>query len=281
MSRVVLLTGGTGFVGRQVFRALSEQGARVRAVVRTGSENRLLHLPCALESVVSTSDMFAESADWWAQVCQSVDTVVHVAWYAVPGQYLHSSKNIDCLAGTLQLARGAVKASVRRIVGIGSCFEYDLTGGTLSVDTPLRPLTPYGAAKAAAFMALSGWLPVHDIEFSWCRLFYLYGEGEDPSRLIPYVRECVSAGRVAELSSGHQIRDYLEVSEAGRRIVAAALGGSKGPNNICSGIPVTVRELAERVADEYGRRDLLSFGARPENANEPPFVLGVEGAMAK
>jgi nucleoside-diphosphate-sugar epimerase len=45
--------------------------------------------------------------------------------------------------------------------------------------------------------------------------------------------------------------------------------------NICSGEAVTVRQLAERIADEYGRRDLLRFGAKPENSFDPPRVVGV------
>ena len=48
-----------------------------------------------------------------------------------------------------------------------------------------------------------------------------------------------------------------------------------GPVNICSGVPITIRALAERIADEYGRRELLRFGARPDNAFDPPHIVGV------
>jgi nucleoside-diphosphate-sugar epimerase len=57
--------------------------------------------------------------------------------------------------------------------------------------------------------------------------------------------------------------------------VGVARGGEQGAVNVCSGVPVTVRELAERIADEYGRRDLLRFGARPDNLTDPPVVVGV------
>ena len=115
----------------------------------------------------------------------------------------------------------------------------------------------------------------HGIEFVWCRLFYLYGEGEDERRLVPYLRSKLKAGEPAELSSGTQIRDFLDVCEAGRMIVEAALGTVQGPVNICSGAGVTVRALAEQIADEYGRRDLLRFGVRPDNLVDPPVVVGV------
>lgn len=275
MTGITLLTGATGFVGRQVLRALGEKGVRVRVVVRDGKQRQLATVEC-VETVVTTPDLFAESAEWWANVCKGVDTVIHVAWYAEPGKYLESSKNLDCLIGTLHLAKGATQAGVKRFIGIGTCFEYDLTGGMLAIETPLRPLTPYAGAKAAAFMALSQWAPMQGIEFAWCRLFYLHGEGEDSRRLVPYLRSKLAAGEPAELTSGNQIRDFIDVREAGRIIAETALGHAQGVVNICSGIPITVRQLAERIADEYGRRDLLRFGARQDNLIDPPCVVGVK-----
>jgi len=273
MNGPVLLTGATGFVGRQVLRALSERGVCTRLVLREGAP--IPPEAANVERAIGTSDLFAERPDWWADVSQGIDTIIHVAWYAEPGRYLQSPRNLDCLLGTLQMAKGAASARIRRFVGIGTCFEYDLRGGTVSVETPLRPLTPYAGAKAAAFMALSNWLPMQGVEFAWCRLFYLYGEGEDRRRLVPYVRERLAAGEPAELSDGSQVRDYLDVAMAGRMIVEAAAGRSQGALNVCSGVPITVRQLVEGIADEYARRDLLRFGVRPPNLVDPPTVVGV------
>jgi dTDP-6-deoxy-L-talose 4-dehydrogenase (NAD+) len=274
-SPLILLTGATGFVGRQVLRAIAERGCRVRAVVRSGKENRL-GASGAIERAISSPDIFAEDEHWWTEACRSVDTVVHAAWYAEPGAYLQSPKNLTCLAGTLRLAQAAIEARVRRFVGVGTCFEYDLSLGRLGVEAPLKPTTPYAQAKVEAFTALSKLLPAHGLEFAWCRLFYLYGEGEDERRLVPYLRAKLKAGEPAELSGGTQIRDFLDVREAGRMIAGVALGATTGPVNICSGEGITVRALAERIADEYGRRDLLRFGARPNNLVDPPVVIGVQ-----
>ncbi|MEW6521127.1 MAG: NAD(P)-dependent oxidoreductase [Thermodesulfobacteriota bacterium] len=270
----VLLTGANGFVGRQVLRFLGERGVTVRVVIRKGQQLQP-HDATAFAQVVETPDLFAENSHWWEKVLAGIHTVIHVAWYAEPGKYLQSHKNIACLHGTLNLAEGAVLAGVHRVVGIGTCFEYDLSAGKLHVETPLRPTTPYAAAKTAAYLTLSQWLPTQGIEFAWCRLFYLYGEGEDARRLVPYLRAKLAAGEPAELTSGNQIRDFLDVRDAARLIVEAALGSSQGPINICSGVPITIRQLAEKIADEYGRRDLLRFGARPDNLVDPPCVVGI------
>jgi len=179
------------------------------------------------------------------------------------------------LEGSINLARGAIQAGVRRFIGIGSCFEYDLNFCPLSTNSLLSPTTVYGSSKVALFMSLSRWFPLHSVEFAWCRLFYLYGEGENPRRLVAYLRSKLGNGEPAELSSGTQKRDYLDVAEAGRMIADIAVGNRTGPINICSGVSVTVRQLAEQIADEFGRRDLLMFGVRPENLVDPPCVVGV------
>ncbi|MEO8562917.1 MAG: NAD(P)-dependent oxidoreductase [bacterium] len=272
MSRNVLLTGATGFVGRQILHRLVERGARVRVVVRDPSR---LTAEAAPERVVVTPDLFAESDEWWADACTGIDTVIHSAWYAEPGKYLQSPLNMSCLRGTLALASGAANAGVRRFVGVGSCTEYDTRAGDLSIDTPLLPQSPYAAAKVAAFLSLTRWLPTQHVEFAWCRIFYLYGEGEDERRLAAHIRRRLADGQTAELTSGNQVRDFLDVRDAGRLIADVALSAMLGPVNVCSGVPTTVRELAERIADEYGRRDLLHFGVRPDNQFDPPRVVGV------
>ena len=276
---MVLLTGATGFVGMQILKGLTALGVRVIPVVRSEKE-RFVPTLGNVERIVSSPDIFQESVDWWVAQCEGVDTVIHAAWYAEPGKYLMSEKNIDCLVGSLELARGAVIAGVKRLVGIGTCFEYDVSVGELSIDVPLKPLTPYAGAKASLFMGLSHWLPTQSVEFTWCRLFYLYGEGEDERRLVPYLHKQLSRGDAVELTNGKQIRDFLDVAEAGRIIARIALGEQHGPINVCSGEPITVRQLAEQIADTYGRRDLLKFGSRSANLVDPPCILGVPNHSA-
>ena len=273
MNKTVLLTGGTGFVGRRLASQLTDRGFFIRHVVRKGRAGELPH-DGAIESIIETADLFAEPVERCAEMCQGVDTVVHAAWYAEPGHYLVSDQNFACLTGSLNLGRGAAIAGVRRFVGIGTCFEYDTSAGTLSTSTPLKPTTPYAATKAATFMILSAWLQLHHVAFAWCRLFYLHGEGEDDRRLVPYVRSRLRDGLPADLTTGDQVRDFLDVTQAAKLITDVVESDAEGPFNICSGVPVTIRQLAETIADEFGRRDLLRFGARSFNTTDPPVVLG-------
>ena len=270
----MLITGATGFVGLPVAQALVAAGHDVTCVIRPGREDRLEGLNAAL---IHSDDLFAESADWWAAALDGIDTVIHLAWYAEPGKYLVSHKNLDCLAGTLAMAQGAAQAGLRRFVGVGTCFEYDVSGGSLSVETALAPQTPYAASKVAAFTSLTAWFAQAGVEFLWARLFYLYGAREDARRLVPYLHQQMQAGEAADLTSGTAIRDYMDVADAAAMLVRDALSNHTGARNICTGRGITIRALAEQIADTYDRRDLLNFGARADNLTDPPVVVGVRG----
>ena len=72
------------------------------------------------------------------------------------------------------MAKGAAKAGVSRFLGLGTCSEYDQSQGVLTIDTPLKPMTTYAAAKVSLFTTLSQLLPRENVSFAWIRLFYLY-----------------------------------------------------------------------------------------------------------
>ena len=154
MTDKILLTGATGFVGKQVLKALQKTNSDITLIVRSNWKEQIENQNC-INSIVITKDIFSESINWWENVCKSIDTIVHLAWYVEPGKYLQSDKNTKCVLGTLNLANGAAISGVSRIVGIGTCFEYDLVGGILSINTPLKPLTPYAIAKVTLFEKLT------------------------------------------------------------------------------------------------------------------------------
>lgn len=273
MTPRVLITGATGFVGRQILAACVARKVNMRLVVRAGWQDKLGDLPDTCE-IVEVEDLFAQSADWWAATLTGIDTLIHSAWYTEPGKYLTSPKNTECLIGTLQMARGAVQAGLRRFVGVGTCIEYQLGPKILTPATALAPSTPYGQAKAAAFHALSGLFGETKTEFLWCRLFQPYGEGEHAQRLYPYLHSRLSAGKTVTLGSGREVRDFIDVKTAGANIFDAARGKDVGAINICTGIPKSVREFATEVAQIYGRPDLLKFGALESSASDWDHIVG-------
>ncbi len=275
MTKLVLLTGATGFIGRQILVNLIELGYIVRVVSRPGKIGIFSGLS-NIEKVCVTDDLFNETKDWYTNALNGVQLVIHSAWYAEPGKYLESPLNEVCSKGTLRLAKLCKINSVKKFVGIGTCFEYDLNGQQQTIETHLNPLSPYAKSKVDTFLGLKELFLNDGIEFSWCRIFYLYGEGEDSRRLVPSIRKKLSSGQVVELGEPDVVRDFLDVRLAGKIIANIAVDEPSGVFNICSGIPVTLRDFCEHIAKDYGRLDLLKFGSKSFDQAIPKRVVGVK-----
>lgn len=277
MTKKILITGAGGFVGSNVLKVLAREDVELVLVVRRSTEE-FQRMPNVKEVVV-TSDLFSESEIWWQKRCRGVDAVLHLAWFMEPNSYPHSPRNLECLVGSINLAEAAVAENVKKFIGAGTCFEYEIGPKTLSIETPLSPATLYGASKAALFLALSRRFQLTNVDFAWCRLFYLYGReansNEDSRRLVPYIRRQLLAGLPAHLSSGEQIRDFIEIEIAAQILSGIVLGNQVGPVNVCTGSPTSVRELALRIASEFDRADLLEFGGRHNDPFNPPYIVGV------
>jgi len=270
----VLVTGAGGFVGTQIVKQLARSGHSVRLMARPETAKRLaMRFPEA--TIIECDDLFTQSTDWWEASCNGADALIHAAWYVNPADYLDSEQNAACVAGSFRMAQGAVRAGVQHFVGIGTCMEYTLPSDRLDIYAPTVPSTIYGACKLALFQILDVLFKSTEVRFSWCRLFYLFGEGENEKRLYPYLNRCLEAGEKAQLGAGTQLRDYMDVAVAGARIADVIDTGQVGAINICSGQPVSIRQFAESIADRYARRDLLEFGAHQPHPRDPSAVVGV------
>ncbi len=267
----ILVTGGTGFVGRPTVNALLGAGYQVHVTGREGGATEEL----APQAVFHHADLLQQGAAREIIAAVAPYAVLHLAWCVTPGQFWTDPANLDWVAASLRLARAAAEGGVRRFVAVGTCYEYEWPTASPCVEgvTPVRPHTLYDAAKAGLASILRSHFAATDVRFAWARLFYLYGCGEDMRRFVPSVARALVRGERARCTRGEAVRDFLDVRDAAGALAKLVAGDTSGDVNIGSGAPTRVSELAERLAKAAGRRDLLELGALPDRPGEPPFVV--------
>lgn len=273
LSRRVLITGGFGFIGRHLVRAVIAAGHRC-LVVDLGVR------PDDTSDSVSSIQCSLDALNWDAvghHLGGSPDVLVHLAAIGVNPAHANWQDcfhwNVDV---ALKLWIDVAATGCRRIVTCGSCFEYGASAEryhSIPTDAPLAPMGPYAASKAAATMALHGLSASANLEGLVLRPCVVFGEGEAPTRLWPSLRRAALAGEDFPMTSGRQVRDFVAVevvakafSDAvGRRDLVA---GRTLIENIGSGVEESVIEFAARWWQHWGATGRLLPGQLPDRANE-------------
>lgn len=264
----LLITGANGFIGRHATELAVKQGLEVHALVTRAPDDPVGGV------TYHAADIVAAGSEACAIVRSIAAThLLHLAWYAVPRKFWASAENYRWPGATIELASAFIDAGGKRLVGAGTCAEYDWTFGVCSESvTPLDPKTPYGVAKDATRRLLASRARQSGISFAWGRVFFMYGPGEHPDRVVASVIRALLRGERAMCTPGTQARDFLDVRDAAAAFLAIALSSVEGAVNIASGEPVKLAALLSRIGEELGRSDLLAFGAIPA-PDEPPLVF--------
>ena len=267
----VIVTGGSGFIGRATIAPLLAAGYEVHLLGRStasieGTQGHAIDLlaadPAALIAAIGPSHL------------------LHLAWFAEPGKFWNAPENLDWVAASLRLVRGFAAAGGKRITVAGSCAEYDWAHACLDeAATPLNPATLYGTAKTGLFRTLVAAAPVLGVSLAWGRIFFPYGPGERSGRLLPDVIAAVRAGRRVATSDGGQLRDYIHVDDAAAALVALLDSDVTGAVNIASGTMRPVRDIIGMAAALAGDATLIDWGARPRQPGEPEAMEAATGRL--
>ncbi|QXI31425.1 NAD-dependent epimerase/dehydratase family protein [Pseudomonas vanderleydeniana] len=269
----VLVTGATGFVGRHLVAALLERGHSVRAVARNVQSAR--QLPWFDDVEFVAADVHAEHLDL-AGLTAGVDVLVHLAWPGLPNYQalFHFEHN---LFADYRFIKRAVEAGVTQVLVTGTCFEYGMQSGPLSETATPQPSNPYGLAKNTLRVFLETLRQQLPFNLQWARLFYLYGEGQNPNSLLASLDRAIDAGAERfDMSAGEQLRDYLPIEAAAEYLARLLeLRDFSGVVNCASGRPIAVRTLVEQRLRERGASIALNLGHYGYPSHEPMAFWGV------
>ncbi|EYF01926.1 NAD-dependent epimerase/dehydratase family protein [Chondromyces apiculatus] len=281
--RTALVTGATGFIGAALCRKLSREGVRTVAVTRALTRASSATTPLAGLPGVTLVETPSFEVDPLREALRGVeaDVVFHLAAYGVhPDQRdseLMIEGNVDLVARLLLATEGW---PLRRFLHAGTCSEYAPAAepDRLTEAHPLAPQSLYGAAKVAASVYGAAFARKLGVPFVTLRLFGVYGPGEGPHRLIPYLVQSLARVELPSLTGGAQARDMTYIDDVADAFLAAARAPELAPYeayNLCSGVPVRIRDIALTVAELLGRKEAdLGLGRRPYRSDEPMWLVG-------
>lgn len=270
---LILMTGATGFIGRHLAGALAGAGHEVAALVRPESRSEVPPGVSRAHRVPLSSDpALARLLETWAP-----EAFIHLAGLTSPGSAPgdfdeHYDHNVR---PALDMAR-VVPPSVRLALFFGSSLEYGEQQVPYQEDMALRCCSPYAWGKIASYFGVTEILSMRGVPCCWARPFLTFGPGPMPSHFIPSViRGCLEDRRIP-LTAGAQVRDFLYVADLCAMVVRMLEHPERARGevfNLASGVPRTVRSVAERIQGLVGRGD-LAFGEIPYRRHEAMEIYG-------
>ncbi|MGH3433291.1 MAG: NAD-dependent epimerase/dehydratase family protein [Thermocrispum sp.] len=247
----VLVTGGCGFIGRAVVEGFRRKGMAVVVADREPPD-------AEIDGVSYLKGDLTDASLREAAVAPGTAGIVHLAARtSVLQSVQHPTETYaDNVAVTQELLELARARGVRRfLLASTNAVVGDVGAATITEDLPLRPLTPYGATKAACEMLLSGYAGAYGMTTCALRFTNVYGPGmlHKDSFVPRMMRAAMSGDGVRVYGDGRQRRDLVHVDDVVAGTLSAWDSGYTGRAIVGSGRSVSVLELIETVRGVTGR----------------------------
>lgn len=268
----VLVTGATGFIGQHLIKRLLKSQHEVLATSRDAEKARY----CEWYNTVLyiQRDLNDAEGDLY-RYFQEPDVLIHLGWGGLPNynELFHIERNLPC---SYSLIKNLLENGLKKLVVLGTCFEYGLQEGMLNEDMDTRPVTCYGLAKDTLRRYIEQLKKKYDFQYKWIRLFYVYGQGQSPNSILSQLEKALIKGdAIFNMSKGQQLRDYLSVDKVSDYIVRILeQEHTNGVINCCSGEPISIKCFVENYLCEKQGAIELNLGYYPYPDYEPKEFWG-------
>jgi UDP-glucose 4-epimerase len=277
----VLVTGGSGFIGRHVVRALLDDGADVTVADKRAFPGEVPGGDGAVRMVIG--DLCDPSVVAEA-VRPGTDVIIHLAaltrvLLSIEDPAATHRVNVDVTAALLEQARSRgvgtfLFASTNAVTGnVGS--------GTIDEQVPLRPLTPYGATKAAAEMLIGAYASCYGMTGCSLRFSNVYGPGmQEKDSFVPRLMRAARDGTGVQVyGDGTQVRDLVHVEDIVAGLFAAWRAAYSGALILGAGESVSVNDMVDAARSVTGAGIPVEH-VPPKPGEMPAVIVDISAARA-
>ena len=215
INKKILITGSTGFIGRNLVKFFLKKKLNLiyefHIIVRN-EEDKSHNYFKGDNIFLYAMDIYSKKLNFnFFNKLKKIDFLIHLAWGGLPNY----NSNIHELEFHNQrnFFKKILKHNIRNIIVAGTCFEYGKINGKLKENTIPKESTKYGRAKYKLFKFLKEKTKNTKIKLNWLRIFYIYGEDQNPNSLYPQLLKSIKIKKkIFNLSPGNQIRDFIHIN---------------------------------------------------------------------
>jgi len=252
--------GANGFVGKAIFK-------------RSKNLDNFKYYSSKYTSNTNENYKFFDISDrstWLNFEFEKEDKIIFLSWRNLPNYNddFHIYRN---LIDSINFLKFCISKSISKIIIAGTCYEYGLQNGKLSEDTCAKPVNCYAAAKNSLRESIESLCKVKKIDFAWLRIFYPYGDGQNPKSLIPSLERAIKRGdNYFPTTNGNQIRDFVSIDFVAEIfLLVAREKEATGIINVGSGNPLSIRYMLEDIIKKKNSSIKLKLGAMESREDEP------------
>lgn len=259
----VIVTGINGLIGQYVYKPLIDLGFEVYGI---GTKNIITN---KFNYIKLNINNYAETYETLKRI--KAEYLIHLAWNTKKG-YLDSDENFQLLTSSINMLEYFQKNGGKKVLFIGTCFEYEFKNNILKESDKLNPTTIYAKCKNYLREISEMYCSKHNIDFIWARIFYTYGENENYNRLFPYIINSLKNNQKVVINHSQLKKDYIFAGDIANISALLIDSNLTGIFNICSGDTISIGDIALKIAKIMNKEYLLEF--KKLDTDEPDMIIG-------
>lgn len=285
MAKKILITGATGFIGRNIIKYIIKKKLHliyeIHIFIRK-EEHKLLPIFKEYNFFFYVTDIYSRKVnDGLFYKLNNIDFLIHLAWGGLPN-YNSSSHTYEFMKQK-KFFNKILSHKIKNIIVTGTCFEYGKLNGELKEDATPKEITKYGKAKYKLLNFLIQKTKNTNIKFNWLRVFYIYGKDQNKSSLYPQLLQSIKKNKKKfNLSPGDQKRDFIHISSF-LKVIDIIINKNKNLKviNICSGKPISVKKFTLNIIKRHKSKIILNTGYYDYPTYEPMHFWGNNRKLKK